>query len=77
MRIHDYEGLAPGRCGKGIDFNTCPQTLFMMFKQNSRQRTAAMLPIEAKEIRTMTRKKVKGVVLKNFGYKSLALPGEI
>jgi hypothetical protein len=63
--------------GKVRDIDRCPQPLFMLFKQNARLRIPVMLSIEAKEIRTMTRKKMKGIVLKHFGQKSLTIKGEI
>jgi hypothetical protein len=76
MRIHEYEGLAPGKCGKSRIFDTCLPSRFNFLKQNCRLRTSTMLPVTGSD-RTVTPQKVKGIVLKHFGYTSLTLQGEI
>jgi hypothetical protein len=36
MRIHEYEGFTPGKCGKSRIFDTCLPSRFSLLKQNCR-----------------------------------------
>jgi len=76
MRIHAFEGLAPGKCGKSGTFDTCLPSRFNLLKQNAGLRTSIMFPVTGSDS-TATPQKVKGIVLKLFGYTSLTLQGEI
>jgi hypothetical protein len=76
MRIHAFEVLAPGKCGKSRAFDTYRSILFALLKQNAGLRTSIMFPVTGSDS-TSTRQKVKGIVLKHFGYTSLTLQGEI
>ena len=45
MLIHGVEGLAAGKCGKSVTFDTCRSTMFSFVKQNTGLRTVRMLPM--------------------------------
>jgi hypothetical protein len=76
MRIHVFEGLAPGKCRKSRTFDTCLSPLFTLLKQNAGLRTSIMFPVTGGD-RTVTLKKVKGIVLKHFGHTSFTLQRQI
>lgn len=76
MRIHAFEGLGPGKCGKSRTFDTCLPSRFSLFKQNAGLRTSTMFPVTGSD-GTGTPKKMKENVLTNFGYANLTIQGEI
>jgi hypothetical protein len=57
MLILGVEGVAAGKCGKSVTFDTCRPTMFSFLKQNTGLRTVRMLPMSGGEIITMTPQK--------------------
>jgi hypothetical protein len=72
MQIHDYKGLAPGKCRQNGTIDNCRSSLFNLLEQNYRYRSSIMLPVTGCD-RTMTTKKVRGIVLKHFDHKGLTI----
>jgi hypothetical protein len=68
MRIHAFEGLAPGKGRKAGNIDARRH----LSEQNAGLRTSIIFPVTVND-RTLTPKKVKGIILKHFGHKSLTL----
>jgi len=73
MRIHEYEGLAPGKGRKSRTFDTCRSIRFNLLKQNCRAANGNNVSGDWVKIRMMSTNERIDSAFKYFENKSFSI----